>query len=56
MARFLKDKHKSKGAAPGSLIFIGQQKMEKSCIRVTQYNAKYVKEGELKSIDRIPFR
>ena len=53
MARFLKDKHKSKGAAPGSLIFIGQQKMEKSCIRVTQYNAKYVKEGELKSIDKI---
>ena len=53
MARFLKDKHKSKGAAPGSLIFIGQQKMEKSCIRVTQYNAEYVKEGELKSIDKI---
>lgn len=53
MARFLKDKQKSKGAAPGSLIFIGQQKMNYSCIRVTQYNTDYVKEGKLKSPDKI---
>ena len=53
MARFLKDKQKSKGAAPGSLIFIGRQKMDYSCIRVTQYNAEYVKEGEVKALDKI---
>lgn len=53
MARFLKDKQKSKGAAPGSLIFIGRQKMDCSCIRVTQYNTDYIKEGELKSLDKI---
>lgn len=53
MARFLKDKQKSKGAAPGSLIFIGRQKMDKSSIRVTQYNTDYIKEGELKSPDKI---
>lgn len=53
MARFLKNKQKSKGAAPGSLIFIGQQKMDYSRIRVTQYNADYVKEGEIKSLDKI---
>lgn len=53
MARFLKDKQKSKGAAPGSLIFIGRQKTDCSCINVTQYNAEYIKEGELKSLDKI---
>ena len=30
MARFLKDRTKSQGAAPGSLIFIGKQKMTKN--------------------------
>lgn len=53
MARFLKDKQKSKGAAPGSLIFIGRPKMNYSKIRVTQYNTDYIKEGELKSLDKI---
>lgn len=53
MARFLKDKQKSKGAAPGSLIFIGRQKMDHSNIHVIQYNTDYVKEGELKSLDKI---
>lgn len=53
MARFLKDKQNSKGAAPGSLIFIGQQKMENSRIHVTQYNTEYIKEGELKKLDKI---
>lgn len=53
MARFLKNKQKSKGAAPGSLIFIGRPKMEHFCINVTQYNADYIKEGELKSLDKI---
>lgn len=53
MARFLKDKQKSKGAAPGSLIFIGRQKINSSCIKVMQYNAEYVKEGEIKSLDNI---
>lgn len=53
MARFLKDKQKSKGAAPGSLIFIGRQKMEQTRIRVTQYNKDYIKEGKLKSLEKI---
>lgn len=53
MARFLKDKQKSKGAAPGSLIFIGRPKTDRFRINVTQYNAEYIKEGELKSLDKI---
>ena len=27
--------------------------MDYSCIRVTQYNAEYVKEGEVKALDKI---
>lgn len=53
MARFLKDKQKAKGAAPGSLIFIGQQKMEQSTLQVTQYNTGAIKEKKLKSVDEI---
>ncbi|MDE6451994.1 MAG: magnesium/cobalt transporter CorA [Odoribacter sp.] len=53
MARFLKDRRKAKGAAPGSLIFIGNQKMEHSRIHVMQYNTNYIKEGELKSLEKI---
>lgn len=53
MARFLKDKQKSKGAAPGSLIFIGRQKIEQNKINTIQYNAEYIKEGELKNLDKI---
>lgn len=53
MARFLKDKQKSKGAAPGSLIFIGRQKMDRSTIRVLRYNTNDIQEEELKSPDRI---
>ena len=53
MARFLKNKQKSQGAPPGSLIFIGKQKIEYTHIRVTQYNTDYIKEGNLKSLDKI---
>ena len=44
MARFLKDRTKSKGAAPGSLIFIGKQKMTKNSIQVIQYTSEGLKE------------
>lgn len=46
MARFLKSRKKSHGEAPGSLIFIGNQKMEKSRIRVIQYNKENLVEKE----------
>ena len=44
MARFLKDRTKSKGAAPGSLIFIGKQKMTTNSIQVIQYTSEGLKE------------
>jgi magnesium transporter len=51
MARFLKNRRKSHGEAPGSLIFIGKQKMEKSRMRVIQYNKENLVEKELDKIE-----
>ncbi len=46
MARFLKSRKKAKGAAPGSLIFMGKQKMDNSHIRLFQYDANSSSEYE----------
>lgn len=43
MARFLKNKQKSQGTAPGSLIFIGQQKMQDIKIKAIQYSKDELK-------------
>ncbi len=51
MARFLKSRKKSHGEAPGSLIFIGKQKMEKSRIRIIQYNKENIIEEEPDTIE-----
>ena len=50
MARCIKDRSAAKGQAPGSLIFIGKQKMEKPVIQVMEYNSKNLIEKELLSI------
>lgn len=51
MARFLKSRKKAKGAAPGSYIFIGDQKMESTRIRLFQYNSDRFEEKEFKDIN-----
>ncbi len=51
MARFLKSRSKAKGAAPGSLIFMGQQKMEITRIRLFQYDEKEITENEFETIE-----
>ena len=53
MARFLKDRTKSKGAAPGSLIFIGKQKMTKNSIQVIQYTSEGLKEFFPETLENI---
>lgn len=53
MARFLKDKRKAKGLAPGSLVFIGQQTMEHIRIHLTQYNTATFKEESVSDIRQI---
>lgn len=47
MARFLKDRSKAKGAAPGSLVLIGRQKMEKSIIQFMRYSPEALLEEEV---------
>lgn len=51
MARFIKDRSASKGTAPGSLIFIGQQKMDKPVLRLIEYDEKGLEEKELDSVE-----
>ncbi len=47
MARFLKKRHASKGMSPGSLIFIGKQKVDKVGARVIDYTPDNLVDKEL---------
>ena len=53
MARFLKDNKKSLGLAPGSLVFIGHQKLENSKVKVLKYNSEFFKEEYTDSLENI---
>ncbi|MEA1886189.1 MAG: magnesium/cobalt transporter CorA [Bacteroidota bacterium] len=50
MARFIKDRSPATGKAPGSLVLIGRQKMEKPQIRIMDYSPDHMNESELESI------
>ncbi len=50
MARFFKKRTENKGAVPGSLIFIGKQKMEKPKLTVIDYDKDEINEFEAKNI------
>ncbi len=57
MARFFKKKDASIGKAPGSLIFIGTQKIDYSMIRVIDYDPANLQELEIKNIkEGVPFK
>jgi len=47
MARFFKKRIENRGQAPGSIIFIGQKKMDKPLIRMIQYNSSTLNEFEI---------
>ena len=47
MARFMKDRAASSGQVPGSLILIGEQKMDRPVIRLMEYDAQDLEEKEL---------
>lgn len=49
MARFLKSRKVSNGESPGSLIFIGNKKMEKSGIHLFVYNKDFYEEKHLEN-------
>ncbi len=50
MARFFKKREEIKGMSPGSLIFIGNRKVDNIRIRVIDYDGTQLQEGELKDI------
>ena len=50
MARFFKKRKEIKGLSPGSLIFIGNKKVENVRIRVIDYDGTQLREDELKEI------
>src|SRR5690554_2732882 len=54
MARFLKSRKKSYGLMPGSLVFIGNRKMEKSIIHLFMYNKNEVTERVVDRIEDVP--
>uniref|UniRef100_UPI0032177A0C magnesium/cobalt transporter CorA n=1 Tax=uncultured Draconibacterium sp. TaxID=1573823 RepID=UPI0032177A0C len=51
MARFIKDRIKAQGQAPGSLVFIGNQKMEAPVIQIMRYDADNLVEKSVASIE-----
>lgn len=53
MARYFKKREESWGQAPGSLVFIGNKKIDKPRIRVIDYNSKELEEAELNNIREI---
>lgn len=54
MARFLKSRKSSHGTSPGSLIFIGNKKMDKSEIHLTVYNQETLVEKQIDDLNEVP--
>ncbi|MFO7867767.1 MAG: magnesium/cobalt transporter CorA [Bacteroidales bacterium] len=53
MARFLKNREPSKGAAPGSVIFLGRKKAAETTVRYMYYNQEHVSDVQNVSIGDI---
>jgi magnesium transporter len=53
MARFIKDRNASKGQIPGSLILIGNQKMDRPVIKLMEYNPEGLVEKELSNLEEV---
>lgn len=51
MPKFMKKISKKAGTAPGTLVHIGEKKIEKVRIRLIDYDEKQLQEKELKTID-----
>ncbi|MBI9112168.1 magnesium/cobalt transporter CorA [Maridesulfovibrio ferrireducens] len=53
MARFLKNFDKKAGQSPGSLIFIGQQRMDEPRLRIIDYDSQKLRKEFIKEIDEV---
>ena len=57
MSRLIKRHSKSKGLQPGTVVFVGEKKVERPRIRIIDYDATNIEEKEVKSIeDCFPFK
>jgi magnesium transporter len=57
MPRFIKKRSEAIGLAPGTLVHIGEKKIEKVRIRLIDYDAKHIEEKEVQSIEEcFPFK
>ncbi len=57
MLGFIKKRSKRPGLAPGTLVHVGEKRMEKARIRVIDYDEDSIEERELESIDDcLPYR
>lgn len=57
MARFLKKKEASLGQVPGELVFIGEQKVPESTIKIIDYDQTHLREQDLLDIkEGIPYK
>ncbi len=57
MSRLIKRHSKSKGLQPGTVVFVGEKKVESTRFRIIDYDATDIEEKEVKSIeDCFPFK
>ena len=54
MARFYKKRSENKGQPPGSLIFIGQKKVDKPSIQCISYNKSDIRQVRELQLDEVP--
>ncbi len=52
MARFFKEREENRGLAPGSLVFIGDKKVDNTRIRLIDYDQDALREEDLQSIEQ----
>lgn len=53
MARFVKDRSKAKGLAPGALVFIGNKKLDQAKMTFMEYNSEKLFEQEVSSLAEV---
>lgn len=53
MARFFKKRIEAKGLAPGSLVFIGKQKIEKPSLKIINYDKDSLEEIDILSVEDV---
>ncbi len=54
MARFFKKRSQNKGQAPGSLIFIGQNRVDHPTIELISYNKEQLNEAQTLGVEEVP--